>query len=279
MYSCECWNIQLSIPSKCYFPQIVWFTVNEFSLPIIIWWSFRSPPDIGHCCRKHERKYLEISACSSGGRRPRYPPQPREWRKLSIDKRDFELRERPLLFWMESCLWKIAFIINSYFHAGRWKMAVALFVSDGNKVICILKCKPWPHSMCDILYIFNSLLVETSSQQNIILLEFLVWEVSSGQSIIFRLVGRTNLTPEARGINQTGLHKFPNRGKTNRENRKSITEEKTENISYLMLQIGVSCCRGRGGPWKYISMSYMIIRRRAIQLECLFLCLFVLLKD
>ena len=167
---------RLSIPSKCYFPQIVWFTVNEFSLPIIIWWSFRSPPDIGHCCRKHERKYLEISACSSGGRRPRYPPQPREWRKLSIDKRDFELRERPLLFWMESCLWKIAFIINSYFHAGRWKMAVALFVSDGNKVICILKCKPWPHSMCDILYIFNSLLVETSSQQNIILLEFLVWE-------------------------------------------------------------------------------------------------------
>ena len=35
---------RLSIPSKCYFPQIVWFTVNEFSLPIIIWRSFRPPP-------------------------------------------------------------------------------------------------------------------------------------------------------------------------------------------------------------------------------------------
>ena len=35
---------QLSIPLKCYFPQIVWFTVNEFSLPIIIWRSFRPPP-------------------------------------------------------------------------------------------------------------------------------------------------------------------------------------------------------------------------------------------
>ena len=56
---------RLSIPSKCYFPQIVWFTVNEFSLPIIIWRSFRSRPrHRGHCCRKHERKYLEISASS-----------------------------------------------------------------------------------------------------------------------------------------------------------------------------------------------------------------------
>ena len=71
MYSRRCWNIpRARIPLwwKCYFPQIVWFTVNEFSLPIIIWRSFRSPPDHrGLCCRKHERKYLEISACSSLG--------------------------------------------------------------------------------------------------------------------------------------------------------------------------------------------------------------------
>ena len=61
IYSGKCWNI----PSKYYFPQIVWFTVNEFSLPIIIWRSFRSRPrHRGHCCRKHERKYLEISASS-----------------------------------------------------------------------------------------------------------------------------------------------------------------------------------------------------------------------
>ena len=72
MYSRRCWNIpRARIPLwwKCYFPQIVWFTVNEFSLPIIIWRSFRSPPDHrGLCCRKHERKYLEISAF--------FPPYP-----------------------------------------------------------------------------------------------------------------------------------------------------------------------------------------------------------
>ena len=30
------------------------------------------------------------------------------------------------------------------------------------------------------------------------------------------MVARENVTPRAPGINQTGLHKFPNRGKTNR---------------------------------------------------------------
>ena len=38
-----------------------------------------------------------------------------------------------------------------------------------------------------------------------------------GRSIIFRLVGRTNVTPQAPGINQTGLHKFQTEEKQTRE--------------------------------------------------------------
>ena len=95
MYSRKCWNIpRARIPLwwKCYFPQIVWFTVNEFSLPIIIWRSFRSPPDHrGLCCRKHERKYLEISAFLLPS--ISLPPSEREWGKLSIDKRDLKLQQ------------------------------------------------------------------------------------------------------------------------------------------------------------------------------------------
>ena len=64
------------------------------------------------------------------------------------------------------------------------------------------------------------------------------------------------MTPRAPGINQTGLHKFPNRGKTNTGNCKSLAKEisfgKRGNISYLVLEVWVCCGWGRGGPWKEI---------------------------
>ena len=73
-----------------------------------------------------------------------------------------------------------------------------------------------------------------------------------GRRIIFQLVARENVTPRAPGINQTGLHKFPNRGKTNTGNCKSLAKEisfeKRGNISYLVLEVWVCCGWGRGGP-------------------------------
>ena len=77
-----------------------------------------------------------------------------------------------------------------------------------------------------------------------------------GRSIIFRLVGRTNVTPQARGINQTGLHKFQTEEKQTRENlsgektiwKKYFQKKFGKNISYLMFHVRVCCCWGGGGP-------------------------------
>ena len=118
---------QLSIPLKCYFPQIVWFTVNEFSLPIIIWRSFRPPPRHRALLPEPWKKIfgnqrlllLGGSLLLLGGERPRYP-SPREWGKLSIDKRDFKLRQ-PLFFWGKTFL-KISPIREwwtNYFQTGE----------------------------------------------------------------------------------------------------------------------------------------------------------------
>ena len=64
----------------------------------------------------------------------------------------------------------------------------------------------------------NFWLLDMSSWQNIIFfMDFFRSEKVLGRSIIFRLVGRTNVTPQARGINQTGLHKFQTEEKQTRE--------------------------------------------------------------
>ena len=84
-----------------------------------------------------------------------------------------------------------------------------------------------------------------------------------GRRIIFQLVARENVTPRAPGINQTGLHKFPNRGKTNTGNCKSLVEEisfgKRGNISYLVLEVWVCCGWGGGGPWKEIGYDLFLL--------------------
>ena len=71
----------------------------------------------------------------------------------------------------------------------------------------------------------NFWLLDMSSWQNIIFfMDFFRSGKVPGRSIIFRLVGRTNVTPQARGINQTGLHKFQTEEKQTREN---LSGEKT----------------------------------------------------